>query len=185
MHPQLTKVTEQIDDVSDLAQRLVSGLQIEQLRLQPEPGRWSIAECLVHLKLTSSAFGSIIGKALAEARRQELFGNGPFKPDAIGRFLRWTTKPPPRIKVRTSDGFLPVTIEPIDQVLPQFLLSQNEIKTAVADADGIDLNQVKITSPFSRRLRYNLFSCFELIVTHELRHLWQAEQVKREILRER
>jgi DinB superfamily len=185
VQPQLGKLLHQINGVSGLAQRLVGGLYSEQLRLQPEPGKWSIAECLVHLSLTAAAFVPIVNKACEDARQQQILGNGPYKMDAAGRLLKWTMKPPPRLRVRTVDGFLPTIIEPIDQVLPQFLSSQSAIEQTVVSAAGIDLNRVKVASPFSKRVRYNLYSCFELIVTHQLRHLWQAEQVKREILRER
>jgi hypothetical protein len=35
---------------------------------------------------------------------------------------------------------------------------------------------MKIISPFDRRVRYNVFSAFRIVVAHQRRHLWQAEQ---------
>jgi hypothetical protein len=181
LHSQLTKLKDQLDGVSDLAQTLVGGLHAEQLTLPPEPGRWSIAECLVHLNLTSEAFVSLITTACEEARQKQILGDGPFKMDRTGRFLNWTLKPPPRIRVRTIERFQPAMIGPVEALLPKFLSLQERLKATVAEADGLDLNEVIVTSPFSKRMKYNLFSCFALIVTHQLRHLWQAEQVKRSI----
>lgn len=184
LHPQLAKLTDQLDEVSDLAQKLVHGLFPDQLRLRPEPDRWSMAECLTHLNLCAEAFLDLIGSACQDAREKQIFGAGPFKMDKMARFLNWTLKPPARIKVRTTARFEPVTISVPEEVLPRFLVLQGELRKGIENADGLDLNKVIVTSPFSRRVKYNLFSCFVLIVTHELRHLWQAEQVKREIVRE-
>jgi hypothetical protein len=58
--PQLAKLTDQLDEVSELAQKLVEGLLPDQLRLRPDPERWSIAECLTHLRLCSEVFVDLI-----------------------------------------------------------------------------------------------------------------------------
>lgn len=184
MHPQLAKLTDQLDEVSELAQKLVAGLLPDLLRLRPEPDRWSVAECLTHLSLCSEAFVDLIGSACREAREKQMLGAGPFKMDKMARFLNWTLKPPARIKARTTAKFEPVAIIVPEDALPRFLALQGELRKGIEKADGLDLNQVIVISPFSKRVKYNLFSCFVLIVTHQLRHLWQAEQVKRQLLRE-
>ena len=38
------------------------------------------------------------------------------------------------------------------------------------------LEKATITSPFSKRMRYNAYSCFQVLAARERRHLWQAEQ---------
>lgn len=40
------------------------------------------------------------------------------------------------------------------------------------------LDQVKITSGFSGRVRYNAFAALYIMLAHVRWHLWQAEQVK-------
>jgi hypothetical protein len=184
LHPQLARLTDQLDEVSELSQKLVEGLLPDQLRLRPEPDRWSIAECFAHLSLCSEVFVALVNSACREAREKQQLGTGPFKMDKMARFLNWTMKPPARIKVRTTAKFEPVEISVPEDVLPRFLVLQRELRQEIEKSEGLDLNKVVVTSPFSKRLKYNLFSCFVLIVTHELRHLWQAEQVKRELLRE-
>jgi len=39
------------------------------------------------------------------------------------------------------------------------------------------LSQVRVTSPFNARVRYNLYACFTILPRHQHRHLWQAERV--------
>jgi len=184
LHPQLAKLTDQLDEISELAEKLVGGLQPDQLRLRPETDRWSIAECFIHLNLCSEAFIDLIRNGCQDAREKQIFGAGLFKMDKIARFLNWTLKPPARIKVATTKQFEPVEISIPENVLPRFLVLQGELRKGIENANGLDLNKVIVNSPFSKRMKYNLYSCFVLIVTHELRHLWQAEEVKRDLLRE-
>ena len=48
---------------------------------------------------------------------------------------------------------------------------------AVRGADGHPIDRVWVTSPFDSRLRYNLYSTFVILPTHQLRHVVQAERV--------
>ncbi|HXM33620.1 MAG TPA: DinB family protein [Pyrinomonadaceae bacterium] len=185
MHPQLAKVNVQLDEVSDLAQRLVNSILPDDMRLRPEPDHWSVAECLVHLNLSSESFVQLIRNARRQAHEKQISGTPPYKMDTMGRLLNWAMQPPARIQVRTSEKFQPNLIEPLDNVLSRFISLQEELKTEIANVDGLDLNRMIVQSPFSKRVRYNLYSCLVLIVTHQRRHLWQAENAKRAILRER
>jgi hypothetical protein len=46
-----------------------------------------------------------------------------------------------------------------------------------AQADGLPLTAVRVTSPFNPRARHNLYACFTILPRHQHRHLWQAERV--------
>ena len=185
LHSQLAKLNDQVDAASAKAQDLVSNMLFDEIRLRPDLNCWSIAECLEHLSLTSASFIETIEDASHNARQQQIFGTASYRMDFIGRVLNWTMRPQALIKVRTQTELQPDIIEPVEDVLPRFLSMQERLKTRIANADGIDLNKVIVQSPFSKRLKYNLFSCFVLIVTHQQRHLWQAENAKRATLRDR
>ena len=45
-------------------------------------------------------------------------------------------------------------------------------------ADGLDLARVKVVSPFVRTMKLGLGPCFQFLLAHERRHLWQAWQVR-------
>ena len=179
MHPQLAKLNEQFAQAADLATAACEGLTEEQLTLRVDYAQWSIAECLVHLNLSSETFLGEINKACVEARPRQLQCGGPFRKDLRGRVFRWFMMPPARIKVRTSSILEPSMIGPVDRVLPRFLELQRELQKSIEEAGGLDLNRIMITSPISKLIRYNLFACFEIILAHELRHLWQIEHIKK------
>jgi hypothetical protein len=181
MHPQLAKLNEQFARAADLAKAACTGLTEEQLTLRADSAQWSIAECLVHLNLSSETFLSEINKACIEARQRQLHGDGPFRKDLRGSVLRWFMMPPVRIKVRTSSILEPSMIWPVEKALPRFLELQAGLQKLIEEADGLDLNRIMIASSISRLVRYNLFACFEIVIAHQLRHLWQIEHIKSQL----
>ncbi|MEO5589482.1 MAG: hypothetical protein ABIS03_07845, partial [Gemmatimonadaceae bacterium] len=62
-----------------------------------------------------------------------------------------------------------------------FLDSQARMKECVARSEGLPLDEVKVNSPFSSRMSYNLLSCFNILTAHERRHLWQAQLARKAI----
>jgi hypothetical protein len=73
------------------------------------------------------------------------------------------------------------TIEDVSRVLPDFLASQQQFLEAMERWNGRALDKVMVTSAFNKRLRYNIFSLFNVVAAHERRHLWQAQRVKDQI----
>lgn len=53
---------------------------------------------------------------------------------------------------------------------------------ALRSADGLDLARIKVTSPVTRLLRLSLGQWLAGLAGHQRRHLWQARQVKTELL---
>jgi hypothetical protein len=141
-----------------------------------EPGRWSAAQCLVHLARTSDGYDGTLGEVIAEAKRSGRTGNGPFRADLIGRLLAWSLEPPSRMRSKTTAAMDPGEVNAADIVLPRFLGAQERLRARLAEADGVALDRVIVTSLFSNRIHYNLYSYFRLTMAHERRHLWQAAE---------
>jgi hypothetical protein len=182
LNSQLADIRNQLALCSKRANDIVTCLYPDQLTLRSEPGRWSIAECLVHLNLTSEAVLPTIRTACDGARANSLLSDGPFRMERMGKLLKWSLEPPPRLRFNTSSHFQPLIFEPLDRVLPGFTHLQNELNQILDTANGLDLGRVRVASPFSNRIQYNLLTCFTLIAAHQRRHLWQAEEMKKWIL---
>lgn len=178
-HPQLAEIIRQLDEASELARQLAEKLDDNQLRQRPRPDKWSVAECLVHLSLSSEAELVVIDGALAGANEEASPPGVKYEMDWLGSFLKWTLEPPPMFwsKIKTTAEFQPMNIEPVERALPDFLGLQEQLKLRVERANGLPLDRIKVASPFNSRIRYNLLSCFHLLLAHERRHLWQAQQM--------
>ncbi|MFW6192865.1 MAG: DinB family protein [Gemmatimonadota bacterium] len=184
------------------AEELAAGLTPEQLRWRPEPGRWSVGECLDHLVLTGEAYLEVLDEAIEEGRRRGVRAEGPYRRSLVGRFLTWTLEPPPRLKVpapevirprasgadgsaggraagrparagASDEGDGPGPADP----LPRFLALRARLGRRLEAADGLDLGRIRVTSPFIAFARFDLGSAFRMVAAHERRHLWQAGRV--------
>jgi DinB superfamily len=144
---------------------------------RPRPESWSIAECIDHLNLTTKSFLPLIDGALASGTKRKVTGSHQYHKDLTGWLLCWFLEPPFRVKVKTSPPFEPVRTADKLSLLDEFDMRQDELARRIHQSIERDLERLKITSPFSSRVTYNLFSGFCALLAHQRRHLWQAERI--------
>jgi DinB family protein len=142
-----------------------------------DPSRWSIAECVGHLNLTSDAYLPLMQTGLAQARQQTIGSLGHrYRRDFIGWVLWRTAGPPVRLRVKTTAPLVPTPASPPDLVAAFERLQEAQL-SCLREAEGLPIDRVTITSPFNARLKYNLYAAMTILPRHQHRHLWQAEQV--------
>jgi hypothetical protein len=179
--PQLERIVQELEAARGRAHAHAAPLTEEGWRRRPAPGQWAVAECLIHLNLTSEAFLPLIREAIDTGRARHLVGVGPFRRDPVGWFVYRMTEPPVRFSVKTTDAFVPGGAGPRARVLEAFDALQAQLVACVRAADGLDLRRLRIQSPFAARLRYNLYSCLTIIPAHQRQHLAQAEEAGRAV----
>lgn len=183
MRKSLDEIRAEIASVNAEAQRLCAGLAEEQLGWRPQPGKWSMAENLAHLNLTTQIFLPTVDRAIEYARRDGLLASGPFELGVLGRLFAWYVEPPPKIKGPAPKLIKPILQGPAADALPQFLRSQELAMKRVDAAEGLDCARVKFRSPLSGVVTMNLISFFAVMTGHQRRHLVQAGKIKAEIKR--
>jgi len=173
---QLGAVQRELEDARTRAHQ-VAALAGERWNARPSPAAWSVGDCLVHLNATSTAFLPRIREALDRAHRGSLAGREPYRLDFWGWVLCRMIEPPSRMRVKTLPSFQPSGAEPPEKVLADFDRLQGLLLQCVEASEGLPLGRLKVSSPFSTRLKYNLYSTYRVVPAHQRRHLWQAEQV--------
>ena len=164
------------------AEALVSGLTPDQLTRRPHPGKWSIAECIVHLNSTAAIVQSLMGKAIARGKRDNTLGKGPFDIGVKGRFLVWLAEPPPKIRIPAPRNVRPpARIDDPLKLLPAFLKAQDEWERLMRESEGLDQAKIKV-GPLASPFRTRLSAAMPWMMAPQRRHLWQAENVKRQIV---
>jgi hypothetical protein len=157
--------------------RLVQAVPEAAWSRRPDPARWSIAECVAHLNLTSKAYLPLLQAALARGREAASEWRGRYRRDPVGWIMWRMAGPPVRHRVKTVAAFVPAAPQSVTELISEFDRLQNEQLSCVSAADGLSLGSLWIRSPFDQRIRYNVFSCLTILPRHQERHLWQAEQV--------
>ena len=173
---QVGDLERQFRSITERSRALADRLGEKQFSQRPVPGKWSAAECLVHLSLTSEAYFPLWREAFTSARARQLYSDRPFTLDFWGKTLAWFLEPPPKLRFPTSANFQPPESRPPGEALKNFVDCQERLLEAVAGARGLALDRIRITSPFARQVRYSAWSSFVVSAVHQRRHLWQAER---------
>jgi hypothetical protein len=172
----LEDVEAEIDEATKRAWALIKSTDPRLFTVRPHPSSWSAAECLSHLSISTELFLPVIARSIEEGRKKNLLSRKKPSMDVLGRILRWFLEPPIRKRVATSAPFVPKSVRAKAEAFGEFSSLQSKLIDLLHQASTLDLAKLKIVSPFDKRLRYNLYSAFLIIVAHQRRHLWQAEQ---------
>jgi hypothetical protein len=178
---ELERIRQEIEFINAQAIAFCEGLRETELSWRPEPGRWSLAEILVHLRVTTQAFLPSVDRAVEDARRQNLVGEGPFLLGLMGKFYVWYVEPPPVIRLPAPKQLRPLLGGPPSDALPGFLQSQQWMVARLESANGLDLARVRVRYPLAKFIRMNLLAFFSVFTGHERRHLWQASNLRRQM----
>ena len=178
MQGQLATIIEEFEAAQQRLDRLIAGLPEEKWSMTNDPARWSVAQCIAHLNLTSRAFIALIRDALEKCRSIDGKPPGRYHMDFAG-WMIWRASGPGRGfgRMRTTPPFVPQGELARESVIAEFARLQEEQIKCVGEADGLPLGRVRVTSPFNARLKYNVYSALSILPRHQHRHLQQAEHV--------
>jgi hypothetical protein len=166
----------QLNQATARAWALVSSTDGRLFTVRPAPSSWSAAEGISHLSISSDQYLAPLRSAIDTARAKNLRVKRPPKMDLLGRVLKWFLEPPIRKRLDTPARFVPKSVRAKAEAFGEFATLQSKLTELLQEMKGLDLNRMKIVSPFDKRLRYNGYSAFQILVAHQRRHLWQAEQ---------
>ena len=182
MNAELQELLRQLEAIKAEGHAVCTGLSESQFNWRPGEGRWSIAECLVHLNRSVTASLPAFDRAISKGRAKGRLAKSD-RPSRYGWFSRWmigSMEPPPKRRMKT----FPIFAVPVGgtygaaAVLPEFVSVRDQLAERVRRADGLDLEGNRTVSPVTRLLRMPLGAYLQFVVTHDRRHLWQARQVR-------
>ena len=180
LSPELAEYEKQFTANRREAAVLCSGLSDAQFNWAPEPGRWSIAECLGHLNVGADVYIRLIEHATERGRARGLLATGPFRYGFLSRWFMGLLEPPVRTRYKTPRLFYPApgVQHRVTDVLSQFESAGRGWDECLRRANGLNLARVKVPSPVLPLLRFQLGPLFAGQAAHERRHLWQGKQVR-------
>ncbi len=181
MKKSLDEIRQEVGAVSAEAQRLCAGLSEEQLGWRPQPGKWSIAENLAHLNVTTQTYAPSIQRAVQAARDKGVTGGGSFDLGFTGKLFVNYLEPPFKVKTKAPKMIRPILQGPASDALPQFLRGLEAFGKLVDSADGLDLGRATFVSPFSSLLRMKLIAAFATVTAHDRRHLWSVGKIREQL----
>jgi hypothetical protein len=182
LHPQLDAIVAQLEAAQHRFHQLEARTPEAMWGKRATPDSWSIGECIAHLNLTSKAYIPLLRFALEIDNRVHKPPKH-YRRDPMGWLLYWTMGELPRFagirfgRVKTTSEFVPAATLVREMVVAEFNTFQHELVMLTHRAEQRDIEKLRIISPFSPRISYNVYSCLAMLPRHQNRHLAQAENV--------
>ena len=182
MQTQLAGIAQSLESAQSRLRRLTDQLPESDWNRKPAANRWSAAECVEHLNLTSRAYIPLLRDAIASAGEIRHSPTKHYRHDALGWFLSMMFGPLRHlgrfklVRVKTTPAFVPKPGRSRTEILSDFVRHQGALISLVRSADGLPIDRVRIISPFGGRMRYSAYSALVIVSRHEHRHLEQAEE---------
>ena len=166
----------EFDAADARASALAKPLTTAQLNWTPQPGVWSVGQCLEHLCVASEVYLPAIARSLARGRA------GMVQEITPGWFGRWFIRTYIAPSSRTKRARAPGKIRPgsvVDSgILDRFIANNERTRELIDRAKPCDVNRVRFTNPFVPVIHFTVGTGFEILSKHQDRHLLQAERIR-------
>ena len=152
-------------------------LTIDQLNWKPNEETWSIAQNIEHLIIINESYYPIIASIRTGEYKLPFIGKIGFIVTFLGRTILNSVQPERRKKMKTFPIWEPTQAELINDILSRFEKHQLDLKQSIINSQDLLSKKVVISSPANRNIVYKLETAWEIIITHEQRHLEQSLEV--------
>lgn len=178
LNSEIERLLYQVKVIRMEAEGLVWGLNDERFNWTPEAGRWSMAQCFDHLNITNRLMITQLEDAMQRGRAAGKLSDGPYTYGFVGRWFLRMMQPPVKRRFKAPKPFQPALRKKLEEVLPEWGRTHDRVAELIREANGLDLERIKVVSPATKLLKYNLGIAFWVQTTHDRRHLWQAREVR-------
>lgn len=172
-----TRWTTQLDTTTSLFKDTFETLTSEQLNWKPAPEVWSIAQNIDHLIVINHTYYPVIDALLKGQYKTPFIGKIGFMVNFFGKFILQSVQPDRKRKMKTFPMWEPATSNISGDIIQRFEKHHEELKQKIKACEPLIAKGAVISSPANKIIVYTLATAFDIIVTHELRHLEQGKEV--------
>ena len=169
--------TDDIDKTTQDFHERFGALNSEQLNWKPDAATWSIAQNLDHLIVINESYFPVIESIRKGTYKGSFLGRIGFVVRFFGRTVLNAVQPDRKKKIKTFLIWEPTESQIPDGILDRFIKHQSELKIVIEDSQDLIEKGTVISSPANRNLVYKLETAFDIMVTHEQRHLEQSKEI--------
>ncbi len=170
------KWTRKIDEITTAFKKEFGKLSVKRLNWKPNAQTWSIAQNMDHLIVINESYYPILKQVRENTHKLPLIAKLDFVVNLIGKTVLKAVHPDRRRKIKTYSIWEPHTTELGADIIDKFDKHQSDLKKLITESMDLVEKGTIISSPANRNIVYKLETAFDIIVTHEQRHLEQAKE---------
>ncbi|MFD2832544.1 DinB family protein [Gramella sp. AN32] len=175
---QMMNWIKEIDDITEKFIQKFKDLNKDELNWKLNSETWSIAQNINHLIVLNRTYFSIFDNLKRGKNELPFISKIGFISSFMGKAILKAVSPENKSKTKTFPIWEPEKSEISDNILAEFQVHQNKLKEYIENSNNYLKNKTLISSPANKNIVYKLETAFDIIVTHEKRHLEQAIKVK-------
>lgn len=170
--------TENIDEITEEFLQSFGHLTLAQLNWKPNPEVWSIGQNIDHIITINGTYFPVISATSSGTSALPFLSKFPFMVSFLGRIVLKSVQPDGQKKIKTFPIWEPTSSGIQSDIWDRFERHQAELKALIqSSSDLVDKGTV-ISSPANKNIVYKLETAFDIIVSHERRHVKQSSEVK-------
>jgi len=171
------KWVEELDKITLSIKNEFGELGDEQLNWKPDASTWSVGQIIDHLIVINNTYFPIFSQLKNNKYQLIWLGKINFMVRFFGNLILKSVSPDRRKKMKTLSIWEPTKSQIGTDIIQKFADQQQALKDWISNsATLLDAGTV-ISSPANRVIVYKLETAFDIIVSHEKRHLEQAREL--------
>jgi hypothetical protein len=170
----------ELDAIEVDAATAVAGLTNEEGSRRPAPGKWSVAECVWHLRHVGTLLLERLEPRLLQAREAGRFSAGAAKLGWLGGWFTRSMEPGGVKSMPAPGNFVPPSDIPLDSTVAAWRTYHARLRRAIESAEGLALEKIRIrsTAKGGGLLSINAAAWIASTLAHERRHIAQMHRVR-------
>ncbi|MBK0403844.1 DinB family protein [Adhaeribacter sp. BT258] len=177
MNPKIQLWEKELNEITAQFKSHFGHLTPEELNRKPDAKTWSIAENMAHLIKINESYYPVVKAAREGHLKLPFIARFSFFTNRLGKFILKSVEPERKKKVKTFPIWEPNASQLSGNILQQFEKHQREFISFMKGTEGLLSKQTIISSPANNMIVYKLETAYDIIVSHEKRHLNQALEV--------
>lgn len=170
-------LTDRIDTITNSFKENFQSLSEEELNWKPDQKTWSVAQNIHHLIVINQTYYPIIQQVRDGKYQLPWIGKIGFMVNFFGKFILKSVSPDRKRRMKTFPLWEPSKSNIEKNIVTSFEQHQAELKSLIQSNEDLRVKGAVISSPANKNIVYTLSDAFDIIVTHEHRHLLQAIEV--------
>jgi hypothetical protein len=168
---------EEINQITQEFNQTFRHLSNTDLNFKPKPDVWSIAQNINHLIMVNQSYFDVVNELINQTYKTPYHARFKFITNLFGKMILGAVNPDRARKFKTFGIWEPNTSNIPEGILERFTEQQNSLNQLINNSLPLLDKSVVISSPANKNIVYKLETAFDIITSHEKRHLIQAKEL--------
>jgi len=171
----------ELDAITEQFLTSFGGYSSEQLNWKPNYQTWSIAQNIDHLIAVNESYYPVLVSLNEGTHKTPFIAKFGFMVSFLGKTILKAVNEDRKKKMKTFPIWEPTAGDLDGGILQRLEKHQTQLKRHMEASLDLINKGVVISSPANKNIVYTLEAAFDIIVSHERRHLEQAKQVVKDM----